>query len=65
LIVTASFAYYVAMAQLQYTGVKPPETTTASGCFPKGHILPCKRWPFSVQKDIFYEPKGGLLQRLS
>lgn len=30
--------------------------------FPKGILSPCKRHPFSVQKDTFQSLKGILLQ---
>jgi len=30
--------------------------------FLKGHLLCCKRWPFSVQYAAFCIVKGGILQ---
>ena len=31
-------------------------------CIVKGHLLPCKRASFALQKGVFYNAKGHLLQ---
>jgi hypothetical protein len=28
----------------------------------KGHLSPCERWPFTVQKAVFHNAKDGLSQ---